>query len=370
MHPPPYDTQRKAAMLCIITLFGRFTVNNIMYDPQWMAIPRDLDVVELWSGVEAIAQCALAHGLQAECHDQLKDPNNPIFNIANMVGFLAALKMVMWLRVGGLLAMGPDCSSFVFAPSSLAKRKRGSWTGDTNHQFVKDGNLMASMAAFFMCLAVARGVEAFIENPAGSMMFSFIRATLDLIPWATTSYMDRCAYLSADGHLTENYKKTYKFVATGPWIASASKRCSCTKDHMPLVDIGPFGQITGRRDDMKRSAAYPDKLGAALFAAWLNMSEDAAKNHVQVKVKQPSCPAVQPKPSTAMQVCKRQSNNQHKLNVHAANKCSTWLNEANAMDEMVVAKDDGFGHWPATTTAVASDQLDITNGFGAWPTAN
>ena len=102
-----------------------------------MAIPRDLDVVELWSGVEAIAQCALAHGLQAECHDQLKDPNNPTFNITNMVGFLAALKMVMWLRVGGLLAMGPDCSSFVFARPVLPRGSVGVGLGTQTISLLK-----------------------------------------------------------------------------------------------------------------------------------------------------------------------------------------------------------------------------------------
>jgi len=201
-------------------------------------------------------------------------PGQGCEDFTHIDGFQNALKLVMRLRPGGLLAMAPDCSSFGFGPSSLTLRTSMNFAGDESHEFVRQGNLMAHTAAFFLCLAILREVEAFMENPSGSTIFSFLDGTLKLfrspgVEPLYTFYGDRCAYLSNEERATQNYKKHYKFLSTGRWIQKAMKLCSCgSVPHEPLMDVDESGRRTGRREHMKRSGQYPPALGQAIVLAW------------------------------------------------------------------------------------------------------
>jgi hypothetical protein len=361
-------------MLCTITLFGTFTVHSVMHDPYWNSSPRDLDLAELWSGVEALARYGEVLGLQTACHDQLKDLGNSRYDITTLEGFSAALKLVMRIRVGGLLGMGPDCSSFVFASSPHAQRKATNWAGNTQHQFVRDGNLMASMAAFFMCLAVARGVEAFMENPVGSMIFSFLRDALSNLTWSTTAYLDRCAFVSESQRITEPWLKTYKFLATGKWILQAVKRCTCTQPHAELMDIGPNGERTGRREDMKRSGAYPDSLGISLVNAWRSHSQASEAESDALAIPTPcrakrAAEQLQPfsrsveKPSShpaaaasvSKRPCSTRSTTQGKSAGPAEDEFSQWGDEFAAWPTDIPVMQDEFAAWDSVTPATEDE---------------
>ena len=341
----------------------------MVHDSYWNSAPRDLDLVELWSGVEALARQAATIGLQAECHDQLKRPGDSSYDITTLEGFSAALKLVMRIRAGGLLGMGPDCSSFVFVSSPHAQRKSTNWSGNTQHQFVRDGNLMASMAAFFMCIAVARGVEAFMENPVGSMIFSFLRDTLSKLTWTTTAYLDRCAFVSESQRVAEPWLKTCKFLATGKWILQAIKRCSCTQAHAELMDIGPNGERTGRKDDMKRSGAYPDALGVSLVDAWLSHSEASSFDSAALAVPTPcrakrlveqiqpsSHPAIHP--SGSKRPCSTKSANHGEPEAPADEFCQ-WGDEFEIWPSNLPAAQDEFSAWDSFTA--------VDDEFGTWP---
>ena len=71
-----------AALTCSIVLFNTFTVSSICQDPVWKQEPRDLDVVELWSGPHgALVVAAHAMGLAAEAFDTCRIPgitNKPV----------------------------------------------------------------------------------------------------------------------------------------------------------------------------------------------------------------------------------------------------------------------------------------------------
>lgn len=263
---PPLLLRPAIALTCSIVMFGIYTVNSVVSDPAWATLPRDLDAVELWTEAETIVKAAAAAGLRAEGYDILKDASQDL-RTAN--GFRGALRLVMRLKPGGLLAMAPDCSSFGFGPSSLSGRKKGLFEGDTRQQFVRDGNLQANIAAFFLHLAVARGVEAFLENPSGSMMFSYLASTFALLCWLVKAFGDRCAYITSEQRATENYYKHYKFFATGDWISAAMRTCSCKIRHIPLMDEGPNGEKNGNAVHMKKSGLYPATLGTELVRAWM-----------------------------------------------------------------------------------------------------
>ena len=255
------------ALLCTVQLFSSCSVNSIAFDPQLSRVPRDLDVVELWAGVRSVQLAALAQGLQAESFDLLQGEG---FDITTRAGFTKALSLVMRLKPHGLLAMAPVCSSFVFASTSVTCRKKSNFAGNTLVPCVEAGNMMANIAILFLCLAVQRQVSAFIENPAGSYMFSFLGTNLSRLSWLTAGLGDRCAYVEKKLKQKESWKKAFKFVCTDIWILAAMRKCACGKffRHAPLMDIDSDGRTTGRKHDMQQSSSYPPALGVAIVKAW------------------------------------------------------------------------------------------------------
>ena len=57
--------------------------------------------------------------------------------------------------------------------SSNCKRSKRNPAGDTGYGPVRDGNRMATIAAFLYAIAMLIGAKPIIEQPAGSVMFSF-----------------------------------------------------------------------------------------------------------------------------------------------------------------------------------------------------
>ena len=260
------------AQHCTVLLFG-LTVAQVLTSPAWNQTPRDLQVVELWAGVGHVAAAAKEQGLRAATfekdHDELQ-------NFLHQPGFMAAVALVMRLSPGGLLAMGPTCSTFVFANSNNNKRSESnSWAGDPEYEPTHTGNLEAEAAWFFFCLAAARGVEAFIENPTGSHIFKYIRCReglqhlKDRVPsLGELKNQYRCAYSEEPNG--QRIKKGFRFVATGPWIQSVLRKCPCGNElHRLCMRTDKKGKVTGNRDILKESQSYPLELGRALVQAWL-----------------------------------------------------------------------------------------------------
>lgn len=126
---------------------------------------------------------------------------------------------------------------------------------------------MAEVAAFLLVVAIARGVHACIENPAGSMLFSFLREHFEPFqPILCTSIADRCRY--SEEPMGERPRKPYKFLASGRWIHGVNGRCQCVpKKHLELMKVNANGRTSGT-PALRASQAYPRALGEALVSAW------------------------------------------------------------------------------------------------------
>ena len=250
---------------CRLVIFG-FTVATILDRSQWGSLPRDLDLAELWAGVGHVALAGRQAGHVTrtfERNDDLAD------DLLTPDGFLRAVTLVMRLRPGGLLGTAPTCSSFGFANSNKCRRTKMNWAGDVSYDAVQRGNLEAQIAVFLVSLAVARGVHAFLENPAGSLMFSFLESLGSLAPLRILlryQVVPRCAYSTEPPG--KRYFKPYKFMATGPWINAIAKKCTCPDSkHTKLMDTDESGGVTGNQH-LAQSQAYPLALGQALVSAW------------------------------------------------------------------------------------------------------
>ena len=283
---------RQRALACTVCLFSVHSVAYILDSSEWGNLPRDLDVVELWSGAGTTAKAARERGLRAAEFDKYRIPGQTdVEGVQNedfttLTGFKRAVSLVMRLRPGGLLGMGPDCSSFGFGPSSICQRRAAeAFAGDQTRDCVKHGNLMAHAAGLFLCLALARDVHFWMENPAGSMIFSFLSGVLNTFARPGTQpangkfdhnksmlkvfYCDRCAYINEDQRATENYFKHFKFLASGAWIQAAMRTCQCGgARHIPLMEDVGLGKRNGRPEHMKKSGEYPISLGRAIVHAW------------------------------------------------------------------------------------------------------
>lgn len=250
---------------------------------------RDLQVVELWSGVGSIVAAAEKHNYNTAAFDLNRIPGvtdvlgEHCEDITLLEGFKKAISLVLRLGEGALLALGPDCSSFTFPNSSRHKRQSGDEHGDLNYQPVNVGNLMAVTALFLCQLALARRVHFALENPPDSHMFHFFQSVCPdfmkmVVPDSVeesrcqglhTQSVHRCPY---DDSPEPKLQKVYKWLATWPGIKKLNPRCKCKELHRKLGMRTPDGAWSGNLQLLAESAAYPKRLGEALLASWMQGS--------------------------------------------------------------------------------------------------
>ena len=236
-------------------------LTKTLFDASAHGIQRDLDVVELWSGVASIATAAQRAGYKVATVD-LKEGQD----LTTREGFQDAVNKVLRLKPGGLLSMGIECRSFVFLNSSNCKRNcYNQYAGDTKYEPVKTGNLFANEGKFFADLGFARDLIVVIENPPASHLWSYLPANfMKKLPYSAVC--NRCVFEDApDG---QRLSKKYKFFSNAPWITALQCPCTCFGDHISLTTYKD-GQITGKPELLKESEAYPKRLGEELVNAWM-----------------------------------------------------------------------------------------------------
>ena len=265
---------------CSLLIFG-LTVSSVLDSANEQ---RDLDVAELWSGVEAIVSAARVAGFTAEPFDKFRVPGvtdtddpDTTEDILLEAGFRRALSLVLRLRPGGLLWMAPVCSSWIFLnlKNTMRTRVRGPrFQGNLKFLPVQEGNRMAEMAAFLFLVAVFRGVHAVVENPAGSMMFNYAifsqtcRLWKELF-WAILPY---CHYSTAPRG--KRYGKRFKMMGSHPWVLQLAAKCRCPgRRHVKLVIekiVNGKRTVIGKKRALRDSSAYPPRMGTDIIQKWMN----------------------------------------------------------------------------------------------------
>ena len=257
--------------LCVFGL----TLNAALSLPEASG-QRTVDVVEFWCGVGSIAGAAAAAGYVVRKFDKFRIPGvtdsaGPLSEDLLLVsGFMSAVHCVLSMRSGGLLWMGPVCSSFVFMNSSRCKRTKDNPMGEVNYKPVAEGNLHASVAAFLFALASLRGVLPVVENPAGSIIFRFpsLQLVIDFFS-AASAVCCRCVF--AKERMGKRFKKAYKLVGHA-WVKHLRAPCRCKNGlHCSLVHrVMRHGmvQTSGRKQLLRQSAAYPPKMGHFVIRKW------------------------------------------------------------------------------------------------------
>ena len=283
--------QHEALLSCLrLSVFG-ITLSEVLQESRYEPDARDLDMAEIFTTAQTLVLAAQALGLQAEPDDVLQGHEDA----CTLAGWLHMLSLVMRLRVGGLLCVAPDCSSFGFGPSVWSCRSMNNVLGDTSRTFVREGNLMANAAMFLFCLALLRGAEAVLENPVSSMIFRFLQPSITPLVdrgLAHFFYVPRCAYDDGQQAAVQQsssppdtagqdlkWLKRYKFMCSGTWFRSVVLPCPCSA-HRPLMDEVrlPDGTVqrNGRQKEMALSGLYPPRLGHAIISAWQQCQVNAS----------------------------------------------------------------------------------------------
>ena len=231
---------------------------------------------------------AKAIGLAARAFDKDRirgvtdtaDPNTTE-DILLEAGFRRALSLVLQIRQGGLVWMAPVCSSWVFL--NLRNTKRTStggpkYMGNILYLPVRHGNLMADMAAFLFAVAVLNGAHAVIENPAGSMIFNYeVAATAWEAVWPKRFWavLPHCRFSTAP--YGSRVLKKFKLMGSHQSVEQLACKCRCPgRKHRPLATtkvVNGKRTVTGCKQALKDSAAYPAKMGIAIINAWIHSSQ-------------------------------------------------------------------------------------------------
>ena len=111
-------------------LFG-LTVVGVLQDVSLTACSRDLDVAEFFCGVGSIWLAGKTAGYNAVGFDKFRVPGvtdsvtdpSACEDILSPAGFLNAVRLVLRLKVRGLLWLAPMCNSFCYLALSRTQRK-------------------------------------------------------------------------------------------------------------------------------------------------------------------------------------------------------------------------------------------------------
>ena len=270
--PETAHTQQLAAS-CTLVLFGCLTVSGVLSDPRFRELPRTLDVLELWSGAGTVVRAAQSIGLQAQGFDKFRivDQTLESEDLCTLTGVSNAITLLMSIVEGGLLVEAPCCSSWTW-PNVAKTQRHHSISGNTEYDKVRQGNIMAQVAALMFILALCRGVNVVMENPPHSYMWKYLEPHFRPYGFLVDVSVERCAF---DKNKGPKLGKKYKFRGSGPWIqALTAWRCSCKEPHLQCMTVSSHGKKTGN-ENLKASQVYPIQLGEAIVQVWQNGFHDA-----------------------------------------------------------------------------------------------
>ena len=242
---------------------------------KWQHVERTCDVLEIWAGVGSVASAARKLSLSAREIELLRVPgttddptNKETEDLMSEQGVANALEALMSVKVGGLVMMGPVCSSMVFMNSSRCCRTFDNVWGDVTYAPVQEGNHFANCMVLFLLVSDARGLHAVCEQPKGSMLWNLppVRLALDHLQLIST-LTPRCAFDRKP--FGQRFLKVFKLY--GPsWILDMHRTCKCPNGkHQALVKTSANGSVTGIHDALTESGAYPKAMGHALVRSWL-----------------------------------------------------------------------------------------------------
>ena len=225
------------------------------WSKSYEGVVRDLASVELFAGQMEITRFMLSTGRSSVAFDKsyYKDSTE---DINTEQGFQRALSLVMRIQAGGSLWTAPVCSSWGFIGRSTTQRSSLNPGGNVFNNKVSYANRMVVLVSMLIMLAHSRHVWCWLEQPLSTVMqhFTPMKETIQyimpysqqvwLVAFGAESTKPLCIWCSSP--LVHGLKRAKP---------STSTKSLCTK-----TKTG----VTGNKDDLVASAAYPPGFGKAV----------------------------------------------------------------------------------------------------------
>lgn len=176
---------------------------------------RNIQFLDVCAGKARISRWAMLHGLTAAAVDCDYGDH---MDINSDIGLALLIILALRVVVGGLIFMGPQCSSWIWMCRSISKRSASDTTGDTSRQFVVDGNRLNSRCGLVCAIAHMMGVHWVIEQPGSSLFF-------ESPPMAAT--IQHCAAQSVKfpmGDYGHGSRKPTILVGTVAWLPQFAQK--------------------------------------------------------------------------------------------------------------------------------------------------
>ena len=181
--------------------------------------PRGSGVQSITKGCESLGYTGAAMDKQigGESHDLL-----------SFAGFMRAVCLILSVRRGGLLWMGPPCGNFIWMSRASTKRTISNPLGTGPR--AEKANHLTSRSFFLAWLANAIGVHLIIEQPESSILWQHpdLKKLLSLMmPHLRTVATEMGAFGSS-------VRKRLCLKGTAEWLPHLERKCS-RKDRRRII---------------------------------------------------------------------------------------------------------------------------------------
>lgn len=222
---------------------------------------RDLDMLEVFSGQGELHAAFQRAGYAAVGFDKARCAEE---DILRLTGLQRLTRLLCRVRGGGVVWFAPPCNMWVWLSSSVHKRSGANPYGCRGHKAVREANSVAFLTAALLRLALARGLQVFLEQPTGSCLPQFppIAAAI-----ALGHLSCEIVHLGAYGM---DIPKPLKIFSNSPLLPTLRRLPPSglqEKSRDEYYVKGVDGSVSGRAA-LRSSAAYPRAFGEAMVASY------------------------------------------------------------------------------------------------------
>ena len=211
-----------------------------------------LDGLDVFSGCKHMATSMYKASWAVLTFEKLDDDVGE--DILTDWGISHLVWMVLRVKRGGLVFLGPPCKSWIFLTCPATGRTKLNPAGRWSSKIARLGNKIADMVSRVIMLCTALGIFWIIEQPMRSLMHKFqpIHDVNTLLDVVRTSFP-----MAAFGH--HAFKQTVLW-GTTPWLklfGEHARRLPIAEDVMTLANHDIAGGVTGDPEGLEDSAKYP-----------------------------------------------------------------------------------------------------------------
>ena len=228
-----------------------------------LVVVRDLEFLDVCAGKARMCKWGEMAGLNVAAIDRSHAKH---MNLTTVEGLGLAVVMALRVVCGGLMFLGPQCSTWVWMSRSQTKRSQSRPLGDASSACVREGNDLNAAVALVCAIAHEMGVFWVLEQPSTSLFCSTAAMSRTI---ATTQAARASFAMSLYGHTSRKHTLLY---GTPPWLHSYQARATKRSNTEPLTPLttttvgkGGIKATTGRRAYLQASQVYPVKFALAIM---------------------------------------------------------------------------------------------------------